>query len=89
PKLVYKTRMSDEPDAGLRKPDDANPAPLRRGWTTGACATAATKAALIALITGEFPDPVAIILPKGEVPHFPLALESIGDGYAIAGIVKD
>ncbi|SDN96230.1 cobalt-precorrin-5B (C1)-methyltransferase [Phyllobacterium sp. OV277] len=89
PKLVYKTRMSDEPDAGMRKPDDASPTPLRRGWTTGACATAATKAALIALITGEFPDPVAIILPKGEVPHFPLALESIGDGYAIAGIVKD
>jgi len=62
---------------------------LRRGWTTGACATAATKAALTALITGEFPDPVAIILPKGEVPHFPLAIESIGEGYAMAGIVKD
>ena len=62
---------------------------MRRGWTTGACATAATKAALTALITGEFPDPVAIILPKGEVPHFPLAIESIGEGYAMAGIVKD
>ncbi len=88
-KLVYKTRMSDEPDAGQRKPDETSERPLRRGWTTGACATAATKAALIALITGEFPDPVAIILPKGEVPHFQLAIESIGDGYAMAGIVKD
>jgi cobalt-precorrin-5B (C1)-methyltransferase len=39
---------------------------LRRGWTTGACATAATKAALTALLTGEFPDPVTIRLPKGE-----------------------
>lgn len=62
---------------------------LQRGWTTGACATAAAKAALTALITGEFPDPVAILLPKGEVPHFPLALESLGDGYAMAGIIKD
>ncbi len=62
---------------------------LQRGWTTGACATAATKAALTALITGDFPDPVAILLPKGEVPHFPLAMESLGEGYAVAGIIKD
>lgn len=67
------------------KPD----APLRRGWTTGACATAATKAALTALVTGEFPDPVTITLPKGEQPAFPLAFETLGDGYASAGIVKD
>ncbi|EJN03946.1 cobalt-precorrin-5B (C(1))-methyltransferase [Phyllobacterium sp. YR531] len=81
--------MNDEPEAVLRKPHDAGGQSLRRGWTTGACATAATKAALLALITGEFPDPVAIILPKGEVPHFQLAIESIGVGYAMAGIVKD
>jgi cobalt-precorrin-5B (C1)-methyltransferase len=88
-KLVYKVGMNDEPDTSLRKPQEAGGSPLRRGWTTGACATAATKAALLALITGEFPDPVAIILPKGEVPHFQLAIESIGEGYAMAGIVKD
>lgn len=64
-------------------------APLRRGWTTGACATAATKAALSALITGEFPDPVSIVLPKGQEPAFPLAFETLGDGYASVGIVKD
>lgn len=63
--------------------------PLRTGWTTGACATAATKAALTALITGEFPDPVTIRLPRGEEPAFALALEALGDGYAMAGIVKD
>jgi len=62
---------------------------LRRGWTTGACATAATKAALIGLITGEFPDPVAIVLPKGEAPHFPLCYEAINETGALAGIVKD
>ncbi len=62
---------------------------LKRGWTTGACATAATKAAFTALITGAFPDPVTIRLPKGEEPSFPLALEEIGDGWARAGIIKD
>ncbi|MFC3164191.1 cobalt-precorrin-5B (C(1))-methyltransferase [Ciceribacter thiooxidans] len=63
--------------------------PLRPGWTTGACATAATKAALTALITGEFPDPVSIRLPRSEEPAFALAFESLGEGYATAGIVKD
>ena len=62
---------------------------LKRGWTTGACATAATKAAFTALITGKFPDPVSITLPKGEVPSFPLALEELGDGWARVGIIKD
>ena len=62
---------------------------LRRGWTTGACATAATKAAYTALLTGSFPDPVEITLPKGQRPAFALAVESLGDGRATAGIVKD
>lgn len=62
---------------------------LRRGWTTGACATAATKAALTALITGEFPDPVEIALPKGETPQFALCFESLSGAGAVAGIVKD
>lgn len=62
---------------------------LRRGWTTGACATAAVKAAFAALRTGEFPDPVSITLPKGETPAFPLALEEKGHGWARAGIIKD
>ena len=63
--------------------------PLRRGWTTGACATAATRAAYCALLTGEFPDPVTIRLPRGETPAFPLAREERGEDFARAGIVKD
>jgi cobalt-precorrin-5B (C1)-methyltransferase len=68
-----------------RKPEG----PLRRGWTTGACATAATKAAFTALLTGEFPDPVEILLPKGERPSFALARRDLGKTWASAGIVKD
>ncbi|MBL8907193.1 MAG: cobalt-precorrin-5B (C(1))-methyltransferase [Rhizobiales bacterium] len=71
--------------ASRDKPEGA----LRRGWTTGACATAATKAAYAALLTGDFPDPVEITLPKGERPSFALALEGKGEGWARAGVVKD
>ncbi len=63
--------------------------PLRRGWTTGACATAATRAATTALLTGAFPDPVAITLPRGERPAFALAREELGPDFALAAIVKD
>jgi len=62
---------------------------LRRGWTTGACATAAAKAAATALLTGVFPDPVGIDLPGGQLPVFPLALRASGAGWARAGVTKD
>jgi cobalt-precorrin-5B (C1)-methyltransferase len=63
--------------------------PLRRGWTTGTCATAAAKAAFAALVTGEFPDPVAVTLPRGECPSFALALTRRDAGSASAGVIKD
>src|SRR5687768_17066298 len=63
--------------------------PLRRGWTTGACATAATKAAYGALLTGAFPDPVTITLPGGEQPAFALARQGLGPDWAMAGVIKD
>jgi len=65
------------------------PTALRRGWTTGACATAATTAAYAALRTGMFPDPVTIDLPGGKRPAFALAVERLEQGAATAGVVKD
>ena len=62
---------------------------LRRGWTTGACATAATKAAYTALLTGEFPDPVQIVLPRGQRRRSPSPSNDLADGAAMAGVVKD
>lgn len=44
--------------------------PLRSGFTTGACATAATKAALSYLLTGKLQDKVSITLPRGETIIF-------------------
>jgi cobalt-precorrin-5B (C1)-methyltransferase len=63
--------------------------PLRRGWTTGACATAAAKAAYAALLTGAFPDPVEITLPRGQRISFALATTRKAADAATAGIVKD
>jgi cobalt-precorrin-5B (C1)-methyltransferase len=62
---------------------------LRRGWTTGACATAAAKAAYVALVTDCFPDPVEISLPAGRRVSFALAEQTLGSDCATAGVVKD
>ena len=70
---------------GARKPER----PLRKGWTTGACATAAASAAYRALLTGHFDDEVAITLPKGERPTFRLCRAELTPGRATAGIIKD
>jgi cobalt-precorrin-5B (C1)-methyltransferase len=68
---------------------EPNTPPLRRGWTTGACASGAARAAFEALLTGSFPDPVPVALPKGLRPEFALATHELGEGSARAGIVKD
>src|SRR5579862_6496386 len=62
---------------------------LRRGWTTGACAAAAARAAYTALLTGAFPDPVAIKLPNGVAARFALALQERNGKSARAGVIKD
>jgi len=70
---------SDRPERGT----------LRYGWTTGACATAASTAAYTALLTGEFPDPVRITLPRGQTPSFALTRERLVIDEAAASITKD
>jgi len=68
-----------------RKPDTE----LRRGWTTGACATAAVRAALMMLWGEGRPARVCITLPKGETPEFQIAHADQGDSWAEAGVIKD
>lgn len=63
--------------------------PLRKGWTTGACAAAAAKAAWSALAIGRFPDPVTIQLPRGETPSFSLSRAERGEDWARAAVIKD
>ncbi len=69
--------------------DCKKPHTLRKGWTTGACATAAAKAAYGALLTGRFEDPITITLPRGETPSFPLHESLLQGASAMAAIVKD
>lgn len=54
--------------------------PLKTGLTTGACATAATKAALLSLLCDEYPEEVAFALPDGEV--MTIAVEHSAKGRA-------
>ncbi|MGE5270901.1 MAG: cobalt-precorrin-5B (C(1))-methyltransferase [Thiohalocapsa sp.] len=63
--------------------------PLRRGWSTGACAAATARAAFAGLLTGDVPDPVTIRLPGGDRPSFPLALAERRNGAMRAAILKD
>jgi cobalt-precorrin-5B (C1)-methyltransferase len=77
--------MSSEEEAGGEIPAG----PLRRGWTTGACATAAARAAFQALVTGACPDPVEIELPSGARVAFAVATFAKDAESATAGIVKD
>ncbi len=67
---------------------------LRTGWTTGACAAAAAKAAARALVTGEPQDSVDIKLPrKGEERRvlFEVGWCDVdkGGAWAEAVVVKD
>lgn len=62
---------------------------LRTGYTTGSCATAATKAALTALLSGYHPQEVSITLPNGEWVHLPVAWVETASGEASACVVKD
>lgn len=59
--------------------------PLKTGLTTGACATAATKAALISLFSEDLPEEVSFALPDSEVLTVPVSCLTPG----VATVVKD
>lgn len=62
---------------------------LKTGLTTGSCATAATKAAMLALVNDEFVDRVSISLPNGELVDMNIEqVEKIDDHTAQASIIK-
>ena len=63
--------------------------PLHHGYTTGACATAAAKAALIALLNKEKQTQSSITLPSGELITFPVAETEWEGDSAICSVIKD
>ncbi len=78
------TSFNEDQDTGR-----LNGAGLRRGWTTGACATAAAKGAYEALLSGTFPNPVTIRLPRGQRAEFRLIKPELGTHSATATVIKD
>lgn len=63
--------------------------PLHHGYTTGACATAAAKAALIALLSKKIQTESSITLPSGEMITLPVAETEWESDSAICSVIKD
>ncbi len=63
--------------------------PLRHGYTTGACATACAKAALMTLITKVPVETVEISLPIGDVVRFSMIQVNWDQEFAEATTIKD
>jgi cobalt-precorrin-5B (C1)-methyltransferase len=62
---------------------------LRFGWTTGTCATAATYAAYMAMVTGEFPQSVKIDTPSGKTAELGIHSSRVSSTGWMAGVIKD
>lgn len=62
---------------------------LKTGYTTGTCATAATKAALTALLTKENQTEISITLPNGEWIKLPIHSTILEDNLASCSVIKD
>ncbi|MGO0122152.1 cobalt-precorrin-5B (C(1))-methyltransferase CbiD [Desulfothermobacter acidiphilus] len=63
--------------------------PWRHGYTTGACAAAAAKAAALLLFHGVLVEEVKIKTPQGKELVLPVASAEKGEGWARCGVVKD
>jgi cobalt-precorrin-5B (C1)-methyltransferase len=62
---------------------------LRKGYTTGTSATAATKAALIRLLSGREVDCVEVTLPKGGKINIRIEWTQVGNGSVTCAVTKD
>jgi cobalt-precorrin-5B (C1)-methyltransferase len=62
---------------------------LRTGYTTGTCAAAAAKAAVMMLCRHQKPECVDVELPDGSVASLPVLYVRGGNGTAEAAVVKD
>ncbi|MDP1991334.1 MAG: cobalt-precorrin-5B (C(1))-methyltransferase CbiD [Syntrophales bacterium] len=62
---------------------------LRTGYTTGSCAAAAAKAAVLLFAEGRVAEHVEIPLPGGERIELPLVYSRLTEGGAEAAVIKD
>ena len=73
----------------IRKGDGRRKRGHRSGFTTGACAAAAARAATLGLLTGEVPASIHCALPNGLDVEFPVHAGRVEGDTAHAVIVKD
>ena len=73
----------------IRKGDGKRKRGGRSGFTTGACAAAAARAAVLGLIGGEVPAAVVSRLPNGQEVSFAVVDGKIENAVAHAVIIKD
>jgi cobalt-precorrin-5B (C1)-methyltransferase len=62
---------------------------LRSGYTTGACAAAAAKAATTALLTRARSPHIEVIFPDGSIVTFEVHEYLEGDDFVYASVIKD
>lgn len=63
--------------------------PLRKGFSTGACATAVSLAAATLVLGKSLGDSIEITLPKGQKVNFSLEYSDFDGEWAGAGTIKD
>ncbi len=96
------TYQCDPVTADLKAEQDSRPEPdmpdimkgrkaLRQGYTTGTCASAAAKAALIGLSAGHIPETVSVTLPAGGIAELPVEMSAghVDNNSATAVVIKD
>ena len=62
---------------------------LRRGYTTGSCAAAASKAAALGALGKGVPEYVDLVTPRGIPIHVKVEESEVGEGWASCAVRKD
>lgn len=85
--------MNETGPAKVRKSEPQRKRGNRTGFTTGACAAAAARAATLGLLNGQVPESVECQLPNGQIVSFAVSdgrvEEVAGQRSAHAVVIKD
>lgn len=81
--------MSELREPSLPRTARVRTGPLRSGWTTGTCSSAAAKAAVLALRDQKVITDVDVALPSGQRVSFAVASCSFDASTATAVVIKD
>ncbi len=65
------------------------PKGTRKGFSTGACSAAASRAACIGLLTGKVPDTIESLLPNRQLISFAISDGKATNDHAHAVVIKD